>query len=230
MHTLCLKLFTLQPNLVWLTTSPMDRRAPTKLPGKQGPTHPSLYRLMRTLANLGILTEDVTRCFALTPLGEALKTGAPGSARRIELFKNRPESRFLHQAKFKNETSTGRAGDSCAEQLNPRTIRAYLDARRQRPQRPMPGMRIPQLGIAPPTKPKKMSARVSQSRASQSGSGQVRRFKLISVSGLRCSGVYNPRDHPGLIKNFTFKRTDGSMPFHGPARLSLCANLGYFPL
>ena len=49
-----------------------------------GPTRthaPSLYRLMRTLANLGILTEDVRRCFALTPLGDALKTGAPGSAR-----------------------------------------------------------------------------------------------------------------------------------------------------
>jgi O-methyltransferase domain/Dimerisation domain len=41
----------------------------------------SLYRLMRTLANLGILTEDEAHCFALTPLGEALKTGAPGSAR-----------------------------------------------------------------------------------------------------------------------------------------------------
>ena len=45
-------------------------------------THaPSLYRLMRTLTNLNILTEDATHCFALTPLGEALKTGAPGSAR-----------------------------------------------------------------------------------------------------------------------------------------------------
>jgi O-methyltransferase/methyltransferase family protein len=49
-----------------------------------GPTKthlPSLYRFMRTLANLGILTEDVTHRFALTPLGDALKTGAPGSAR-----------------------------------------------------------------------------------------------------------------------------------------------------
>jgi hypothetical protein len=45
-------------------------------------THaPSLYRLMRTLSSLGILTEDATHRFALTPLGEALKTGAPGSAR-----------------------------------------------------------------------------------------------------------------------------------------------------
>src|SRR5205823_11776511 len=32
-------------------------------------THaPSLYRLMRTLANLGILTEDAAHRFALTPL------------------------------------------------------------------------------------------------------------------------------------------------------------------
>jgi hypothetical protein len=45
-------------------------------------THaPSLGRLMRTLASLGLLTEDGQHRFALTPLGEALKSGAPGSAR-----------------------------------------------------------------------------------------------------------------------------------------------------
>jgi hypothetical protein len=49
---------------------------------EQTATHPqSLYRLMRTLASLGILTENATHQFALTPLGEALKTGAPGAAR-----------------------------------------------------------------------------------------------------------------------------------------------------
>ena len=52
-----------------------------ELAGPTGTHAPSLYRLMRTLANLGILTEDVRHCFALTPLGGALKTGAPGSAR-----------------------------------------------------------------------------------------------------------------------------------------------------
>src|SRR5262245_12210150 len=49
-----------------------------------GPTNthaPSLYRLMRTLASLGIVAEDSTHRFALTPLGEALKSGAPGAAR-----------------------------------------------------------------------------------------------------------------------------------------------------
>jgi hypothetical protein len=45
-------------------------------------THePSLYRLMRALASLGVLTEVAPRKFALTALGAALKSGAPGAAR-----------------------------------------------------------------------------------------------------------------------------------------------------
>ncbi len=45
-------------------------------------THaPSLYRFMRALAGLGILAENSRHEFSLTPMGEALKTGAPGSAR-----------------------------------------------------------------------------------------------------------------------------------------------------
>ena len=49
-----------------------------------GPTRThelSLHRLMRALASLGILSEDTEHRFALTSLGEALKNGAPGSAR-----------------------------------------------------------------------------------------------------------------------------------------------------
>ncbi len=42
---------------------------------------PSLHRLMRTLASLGILTEQDEQRFSLTPLGESLQTDAPGSAR-----------------------------------------------------------------------------------------------------------------------------------------------------
>jgi len=52
-----------------------------ELAGPTGTHAPSLYRLMRALTTLGILTESDTRRFALTPLGEALRTGAPGSAR-----------------------------------------------------------------------------------------------------------------------------------------------------
>src|SRR5262249_4644475 len=40
----------------------------------------SLYRLMRTLAHLGLLNEGAGQRFSLTPLGEALKKNAPGSA------------------------------------------------------------------------------------------------------------------------------------------------------
>lgn len=45
-------------------------------------THaPSLYRLLRALASLGLFTESDGHRFALTPLGATLKTGAPGAAR-----------------------------------------------------------------------------------------------------------------------------------------------------
>jgi hypothetical protein len=60
-----------------------------------GPMHvhaPSLHRLMRALANLGILTERAEQRFALTALGEALKTGAPGSARASVIFSGNPSS------------------------------------------------------------------------------------------------------------------------------------------
>jgi hypothetical protein len=49
-------------------------------------THaPSLYRFMRALAGLGILAENERQEFSLTPMGEALRTGAPGSARATVL-------------------------------------------------------------------------------------------------------------------------------------------------
>ncbi|MBV9211219.1 MAG: methyltransferase [Acidobacteria bacterium] len=45
-------------------------------------THaPSLYRVMRALASVGVFTEDSERRFALTPLSETLRSDAPGSLR-----------------------------------------------------------------------------------------------------------------------------------------------------
>lgn len=40
----------------------------------------ALHRYLRSLAGMGVLTEVESRTFALTPLGEALKKDAPGSA------------------------------------------------------------------------------------------------------------------------------------------------------
>lgn len=51
-----------------------------ELAGPTGTHAPSLYRLMRTLAHLGLLNEEVGQRFSLTPLGEAMKRNAPGCA------------------------------------------------------------------------------------------------------------------------------------------------------
>jgi hypothetical protein len=56
-------------------------RSAADLAGPTGTHAPALHRLMRALAALGILTERDAGRFALTPVGEALKSGAPGSAR-----------------------------------------------------------------------------------------------------------------------------------------------------
>jgi hypothetical protein len=56
-------------------------RSAAELAGATRTHAPSLHRLMRTLAGLSILTERDGQQFALTSLGEALKTDAPGSAR-----------------------------------------------------------------------------------------------------------------------------------------------------
>ena len=42
---------------------------------------PSLYRVLRLLAALNVLREQPSGHFALTPLGERLRTGVPGSLR-----------------------------------------------------------------------------------------------------------------------------------------------------
>jgi hypothetical protein len=47
---------------------------------------PSLYRVMRTLCGIGLFTEDSGHRFSLTPLGEALRTGTPGSVRSSVLI------------------------------------------------------------------------------------------------------------------------------------------------
>ena len=51
------------------------------LAGPTGTLPAALYRFMRALGNLGVLAEDPSHKFSLTPLGEALKAGAPGAAR-----------------------------------------------------------------------------------------------------------------------------------------------------
>jgi len=46
---------------------------------------PTLYRFLRSLAGLGLFTQDDAGRFGLTPLGAALRSGAPGEARSTAL-------------------------------------------------------------------------------------------------------------------------------------------------
>ena len=52
----------------------------------------ALYRVMRTLASLGLFTEDSAHRFSLTPLSEALRSGIPGSFRSAVLLLGRDTS------------------------------------------------------------------------------------------------------------------------------------------
>jgi hypothetical protein len=51
-----------------------------ELAGETGTHVPWLHRLLRALASLGVLSEGAGHQFALAPLGEALKSDAPGAA------------------------------------------------------------------------------------------------------------------------------------------------------
>jgi hypothetical protein len=70
---------------------------------------PSLHRLMRTMASLGLLSEGEAQRFSLTELGEALKTGAPGSARATLLMTG---SSWVGTgfANIRHSVQTGRTG------------------------------------------------------------------------------------------------------------------------
>ncbi len=51
-----------------------------------GSDAPSMYRVMRTLSGMGLFSEDSSSRFSLTPLGEALRSGRPGSVRSSVLI------------------------------------------------------------------------------------------------------------------------------------------------
>ncbi len=66
----------------------MDKtgRAVEELAAKSDAHAPSLYRAMRMLASLGVFKEGPKRHFALTAVGELLKTDAPVSFRYLAMM------------------------------------------------------------------------------------------------------------------------------------------------
>jgi hypothetical protein len=82
----------------------------------------ALHRLMRSLASLGLLTETEGGRFALTPLGAALKTGAPGSARASVLTLCSPW--FAHA--MEELPYSVRTGKTAFEKINGMPVFDYL--------------------------------------------------------------------------------------------------------
>ncbi len=83
---------------------------------------PTLHRLLRTLAGLGILTERGDAIFALTSVGESLRTGAPGSARATVLaFCSPPLWRSWEEIVYSLET-----GKTGFEKVNGMPLFDYL--------------------------------------------------------------------------------------------------------
>jgi hypothetical protein len=83
---------------------------------------PALHRLMRSLASLGILSETEGQRFALTPLGEALKTGAPGSARASVLTFCSP----WFMSALRELTYSVRTGKTSFEHIHGKPVFDYL--------------------------------------------------------------------------------------------------------
>jgi hypothetical protein len=84
-------------------------RSADEIAPRAGAQAASLYRLLRLMAGLGFLAEDAEHRFALTPLGEAMQSDAPGHSRSMVRLIAGPVgwrvlSEFLHSVK------TGEAG------------------------------------------------------------------------------------------------------------------------
>ena len=88
---------------------------------RTGAHPPSLRRLLRTLASVGVFTEPEPGVFALTPLGRTLASGQPGSMRDVVIM-------FMetHYAPFGDLLGTIRTGQPAAERFYGQPFFAWL--------------------------------------------------------------------------------------------------------
>jgi hypothetical protein len=91
-------------------------------------THaPSLYRLLRALAAVGVFHEAEDRRFSLTPMGELLRSDAPGSVRGWAAFLGRP---YIRESWSALEHSV-RTGENAFEHVHGTDVWSY---RAERPE------------------------------------------------------------------------------------------------
>ena len=91
------------------------------LAGQAGADAPSLYRLLRTLASVGVFTEPEPGVFALTPLGQTLTSNHPASLRDLAITWME-----THYAPFADLIHSVRTGQSAAEHLYGEPFFAWL--------------------------------------------------------------------------------------------------------
>jgi hypothetical protein len=87
-----------------------------------GADAPSLYRLMRALADVGVFEELDGRRFASTPLGELLRDDAPGSLRAWAIMVGRP----FHRMAWTALGDGVRTGEPAFEQVHGAPAWEYL--------------------------------------------------------------------------------------------------------
>jgi hypothetical protein len=87
----------------WLALGP---RTSAELAHAAGVREDGLYRVLRALASVGVLSEVSPRRFALTEAGEGLVSGAPGSVRDMALWITSP-FHFRVYAELMHSVATG---------------------------------------------------------------------------------------------------------------------------
>jgi SAM-dependent methyltransferase len=71
-----------------------------------GADRQALYRVLRLLASLGVFAEPTPGCFALTPLGETLRSDPPGSVRNFAITETAP-GHWLPWGRLHDSVRTG---------------------------------------------------------------------------------------------------------------------------
>lgn len=102
-----------------LVTGPRDVKEIAEAVGAHGP---ALYRLLRALGDVGVVTEVENRWFALTPLGELLRSNVPGSLRGMMTVIGLP----FHRNPWTDLYETIQTGESAFDRVYGMEIFQYL--------------------------------------------------------------------------------------------------------
>ncbi|HZW54231.1 MAG TPA: methyltransferase [Candidatus Elarobacter sp.] len=98
-------------------------RTSDELAAEAGAHAPSLYRLLRALASLGLFTEDAEGRFGLTPLGEQLRSDVPGTMYGMARFVGTEE----HGAAWNALPYAVASGEPAFEHVHGRSAWEYFD-------------------------------------------------------------------------------------------------------